>query len=66
MGAGVLLVIRRVSMDLTAISVYALPSLGERDWVTLDPALPAAAAVSGMSQYELLTGLGSRFERIWA
>ncbi|WP_010162893.1 alanine racemase [Sphingomonas sp. PAMC 26617] len=65
-GAALLPVLGRVSMDLTAIAVDALPSLGEGDWVSLNFALPEAAAVSGMSQYELLTGLGSRFERLWA
>jgi alanine racemase len=59
-------VLGRVSMDLTAISVAALPTLAEGDWVTLDFALPQASAQSGMSQYELLTGLGARFDRIWS
>lgn len=64
-GEAALPVIGRVSMDLTAISVAAAPGLREGDWVTLDYALPVAAAQSGMSQYELLTGLGQRFERRW-
>jgi alanine racemase len=59
-------VLGRVSMDLTAISVDALPTLAEGDWVTLDFALPDASAQSSMSQYELLTGLGARFDRIWS
>ena len=58
-------VLGRVSMDLVAIDVSAAPGLGEGDWVGLDYALPAAAAASGMSQYELLTGLGGRYERRW-
>ena len=58
-------VLGRVSMDLTAIDVSATPSLAEGDWVGLDFALPMAAAASGMSQYELLTGLGRRYERMW-
>ncbi|SDA20760.1 alanine racemase [Sphingomonas sp. NFR15] len=58
-------VLGRVSMDLTAISVDAAPDLAEGDWVTIDYALPQAAALSGMSQYELLTGLGRRFDPIW-
>ena len=58
-------VVGRVSMDLTAISVDAAPDLAEGDWVSLDFALPAAALESGMSQYELLTGLGNRFDRLW-
>ena len=59
-------VIGRVSMDLTAIDVSAAPGLAEGDWVAIDFALPAAAAASGLSQYELLTGLGRRFDRCWA
>ena len=56
----------RVSMDLIAIDVSAEPGLSEGDWVTIDYDLPIASAASGLSQYELLTGLGSRFERVWA
>jgi alanine racemase len=55
----------RVSMDLTAIDVSAAPHLREGDWLELDFDLPSAAAASGLSQYELLTTLGSRHERIW-
>jgi alanine racemase len=33
--------------------------------VELEYDLPTAAAQSGLSQYELLTTLGSRFERLW-
>ncbi|MFM9977922.1 MAG: alanine racemase [Sphingomonadaceae bacterium] len=53
----------RVSMDLIAIDVSAEPGLREGDWVAIDYALPEAARRSGLSQYELLTGLGGRFER---
>jgi len=55
----------RVSMDLIAIDVTAAPDLAEGDWVTIEYDLPRASAVSGLSQYELLTGLGDRFERVW-
>ncbi len=58
-------VLGRVSMDLVAIGVDAAPDLAEGDWVAMDYALPAAAALAGISQYELLTGLGSRFDRQW-
>jgi len=58
-------VIGRVSMDLTAIRVDAAPALGEEDWVEIGYDLAQAAAASGMSHYELLTGLGRRFERRW-
>ncbi len=61
----VLPVIGRVSMDLTAIDVTAAPDLIEGDWVVIDYALPEASAVSGMSQYELLTGMGRRYDRAW-
>ncbi|HEU0134520.1 MAG TPA: alanine racemase [Allosphingosinicella sp.] len=58
-------VVGRVSMDLTAILVDEAPELEEGDWVELDYALPAAADQSGLSQYELLTTLGGRHERVW-
>ena len=59
-------VVGRVSMDLTAIAVDTAPGVAEGDWVELDYHLPSAAAQSGLSQYELLTTLGSRHERIWS
>ena len=40
-------------------------STGEGDWIGIDYDLPSAAAATGLSQYELLTGLGDRFERVW-
>jgi len=58
-------VIGRVSMDLIAVSCDAAPDLREGDWVELDYDLPDAAHQSGLSQYELLTTLGDRFERRW-
>ena len=58
-------VVGRVSMDLTAILVDEAPELSEGDWVEIDYDLPAAAAQSGLSQYELLTTLGGRHERLW-
>jgi alanine racemase len=64
-GEGRFPVIGRVSMDLIAVCVDAQPSLAEGDWLTLDYDLPRAAATSGLSQYELLTGLGDRFTRYW-
>lgn len=57
-------VIGRVSMDLTAVDVTGL-DVGEGDWIAFDSDLPHASAASGVSQYELLTGLGRRFDRIW-
>jgi alanine racemase len=64
-GEGRFSVIGRVSMDLIAINVDAEPDLDEGDWVSLDFDLPSAAQQSGLSQYELLTSLGHRFDRVW-
>jgi alanine racemase len=52
-------------MDLTAICVDNAPDLAEGDWVELNYGLPEAASQAGLSQYELLTVLGSRYDRIW-
>ncbi|HYC94909.1 MAG TPA: alanine racemase, partial [Sphingomicrobium sp.] len=64
-GGRTLPLIGRVSMDLIALNVSAAPGLREGDWVTLDYDLPSAAEASGLSQYELLTGLSERLERRW-
>ena len=58
-------VLGRVSMDLIAVGCSAAPELREGEWVELDYDLPTASEASGLSQYELLTCLGSRFERRW-
>ncbi len=58
-------VVGRVSMDLTAVCVDDMPDLKAGDWIELDYDLPRASAQSGLTQYELLTTLGPRFERIW-
>jgi alanine racemase len=57
-------VLGRVSMDLIAVGVAAAPGLREGDWVEIDYDLPSASKQSGLSQYELLTTLGHRFERV--
>ena len=64
-GGAVLPVLGRVSMDLLAIDISSAPSLRDGDWIMLDYALAIAADLSGRSQYELLTGLGTRFDRYW-
>jgi len=58
-------VIGRVSMDLVTLDLNAAPALREGDWVNIGYDLVWAAALTGLSQYELLTGLGTRFERVW-
>lgn len=65
-GGAPLPLIGRVSMDLVAVDCSGVAGLREGGWVTLDYALPEAAAASGLSQYELLTGLSQRLERIWS
>jgi len=56
-----LAVLGRVSMDLTAVDADEAPNLGEGDWVEIALDLPEASGQSGLSQYELLTTLGSRY-----
>lgn len=58
-------VVGRVSMDLVTLDATQAPSLQEGDWVDLDFDLERGSLQTGISQYELLTGLGRRFERSW-
>lgn len=55
----------RISMDMIAVDTTG-HAIAEGDWLPLDWDLPALSAASGLSQYELLTGLGPRFARVWA
>jgi alanine racemase len=59
-------VIGRISMDLITIDATACDTLSEGDWVTLPYDLPLLSAQSGLSQYELITMLGQRSERVWS
>lgn len=65
-GATRLPVLGRVSMDLVAVDVNDAPDLAEGDWLDIAYDLREASAASGLSQYELLTGLGPRYDRVWA
>jgi len=56
----------RVSMDLTTFDVSDAPGICEGDWLAIDYDLPVAATLGGLSQYELLTGLGARYARVWS
>lgn len=58
-------ILGRVSMDLTCIDLTAAPDLGEGDWIAADLVLPEVQAATSISQYEWLTQIGRRFERIW-
>lgn len=53
----------KISMDMTVIDLTDAPDCGEGDWVSAVYDPPAAAAISGLSQYELFTLLGKRFGR---
>ncbi|MGB3721776.1 MAG: alanine racemase [Pacificimonas sp.] len=55
-------VIGRVSMDLITVDMGNVAA-ADGDWLEIAFDLPAAAAASGLSQYELLTGLGHRYQR---
>ena len=57
-------VIGRVSMDLIGVDVSGAV-VAEGDWLDLDFDLPAAARATGIAQYELLTGLGRRYQRVY-
>lgn len=67
MGGGYLLshgrklpLLGKVSMDMTVVDLTAAPDLREGDRVEVPFDLPAAAKLTGLSQYELLTTLGRR------
>ncbi len=56
----------RVSMDLIAVDVTDIPGTKRGDWAELfgeQVAVDDVAAWSGTVGYELLTGLGHRYER---
>ena len=63
-GGEILPVLGRVSMDLLIIACDGV-QIAEGDRVEIEFDLKYSAMVSDMSQYELLTGLGSRFQRVW-
>ena len=56
-------ILGKVSMDMIVIDLSNAPDLGEGDWVELPYHLPDAARQTSVSQYELLTVLGQRFDR---
>jgi alanine racemase len=58
-------VVGRVSMDLVALAVPDDGVVVEGQWVGIDYDLHAASRQSGLSPYELLTGLGQRYRRFW-
>lgn len=61
----VLTVLGRVSMDLIAVDLSTDNSLREGDWLDCSYDLLQASRDTGLSQYELLTNLGQRFDENW-
>ena len=57
-------VLGRVSMDLVAVGIGPA-RVGEGDWLRIDYDLPRQSAATGLTQYELLTLLGRRYQRRW-
>jgi alanine racemase len=62
-GQALLPLLGRVSMDMVVVDCSAVPDLREGDWLDVPYDLPQAAERCGLSQYELLTTLGRRFQR---
>ncbi len=59
-------VIGRISMDMATLDMRAAPHLVPGDWVELigpHMSLTTASTKSNLSEYELLTSLGSRYQR---
>ena len=54
-------ILGKVSMDMIVIDLSDAPDATEGSWVSLPYNLPDAARQTSVSQYELLTVLGSRF-----
>jgi len=63
LGEELLPLLGRVSMDMVVVDASAAPGLREGDWLDVPYHLPQAAERCGLSQYELLTTLGRRFQR---
>lgn len=53
-------ILGKVSMDMIVVDLAAALELKVGDWLDVPYSLPEAAAVTGLSQYELLTILGRR------
>lgn len=56
-------VLGRVSMDMIVVDASCAQDLREGDWLGFPYQLPEASRIAGLSQYELLTVLGRRFDR---
>lgn len=54
-------ILGKVSMDMVVVDLSTAPHIAEGDWLQVPFDLPDAAQQSTLSQYELLTVLGSRW-----
>ena len=52
----------KISMDMVVIDLTKAPRLREGDWISIPYSLPHAAQQTSLSQYELLTILGTRLK----
>ena len=57
--------IGRVSMDQLAVDLSTTNEVGEGDWLEIDYDLARCSRATVLSQYELLTNLGDRYDRVW-
>nr|WP_233150593.1 alanine racemase [Sphingomonas sp. BT553] len=58
-------VLGRVSMDLVALKLPTNCHADDEAWVSIDYRLASNAIIAAVSQYELLTNLGARYDRRW-
>ncbi len=58
-------ILGRISMDLLCTNISHVTEVDESSWLTCIYDLPRLSAGTGLSQYELLTNLGTRFDRNW-
>ncbi|MFA7439650.1 MAG: alanine racemase [Sphingomonadaceae bacterium] len=64
-GDAILPAVGRISMDMTAVDVTDA-DVQEGDWLELHFDVAVLSDASGISQYELLTGLSRRYVRHWS
>ncbi|MEY2883787.1 MAG: alanine racemase [Pseudomonadota bacterium] len=55
----------RVSMDMSCFDVTDAAPVAEGEWLTIGFDLAETAAAAGRTEYELLTGLGDRYARVY-
>lgn len=56
-------IVGKISMDMIGVDLTNAPDLKEGDWLELPYFLPDAAQQTSLSQYELLTVLGTRLKQ---